>query len=192
MTMTGRSDAAGERWRTVPGFGGRYQASDHGRVRKVLPDGSTRMLKPFVHRSGFPNRIRKPVKVRLIDPEGKKTERSLLSVVAETWFQIPQGLVPYHKNGLERENGIWNIGFCTPRELGLRFGHAGNERACCKVRGGTVLEYYRSAKAAAAANYMCRDAILDRCNGKVKAPYLPDGTSFRWDEPPRRGEKRKR
>lgn len=34
-------------------------------------------------------------------------------------------------------------------------------------------------------NHICYDSALMRCYGVVKSPYLPDGTTFRWDEPPR-------
>lgn len=182
-----RIDENGERWRVVPGFAGRYQASDEGRVRQMNPDGSALVLKPFVHIPGKPSgKITKPYVVRLIRPDGRKCERSVLGVVVAAWYGEIPGRVAYHKNGINSDNGLWNIGFCTRKELGTLFGRAGNERACVKVRGGRVLEYYRSARAAADANYICYDSVLQRCNGVVKRPYLPDGTTFRWDEPPRR------
>lgn len=182
-----RIDPNGERWREIPGFNGRYQASDEGRVRQINQDGSALVLKPFIHIPGKPqSKITKPYVVRLIRPDGRKCERSVLGVVASAWFTVPPGMVAYHKNGIATENALWNIGFCTKKELGKLFGRAGKERPCVKVRGGRVLEYYRSAKAAADANFICYASVLKRCNGVVKRPYLPDGTTFRWDEPPRK------
>lgn len=99
-------------------------------------------------------------------------------------------MVAYHKNGIATENALWNIGFCTKKELGKLFGRAGKERPCVKVRGGRVLEYYRSAKAAADANFICYASVLKRCNGVVKRPYLLDGTTFRLDGPPRKQRKK--
>lgn len=179
-----RIDEANERWRDVPGFDGKYQASTEGRVRQVYPDGSYRVLNPFFHKTGSTiKRITVPYVVRMKEPNGHRTERSVLSIIAKTWLKAPPGKIAYHKNGITTENDVWNIGFMSRQELGHRFGAASNERCCCKVRGDTVLEYYRSAKAAAAANYICYDSVLMRCNGKVKAPIHADGTTFRWDEP---------
>lgn len=74
-----RIDPNGERWREIPGFNGRYQASDEGRARKINQDGSALVLKPFIHIPGKPcNKIQKPYVVRLIRPDGRKCERSVL------------------------------------------------------------------------------------------------------------------
>lgn len=38
-----------EVWTSVPGYEGRYEVSDLGGVRRVLPDGRYRILQPYVH-----------------------------------------------------------------------------------------------------------------------------------------------
>ena len=54
-------------------------------------------------------------------------------------------------------------------------------------RQGNDVEIYRSARAAAQANYANHHAILDRCHNRIKNPYeLFGGYTFRFEEPPKR------
>lgn len=48
-------------------------------------------------------------------------------------------------------------------------------------RDGKVVARYPSARAAAKANFMSYQSVLDRCNGKTKKPYGEDGCTFRFD-----------
>ena len=34
-----------EYWREIPGFGGLYQASSEGRIRRMMPDGKHKQVK---------------------------------------------------------------------------------------------------------------------------------------------------
>ena len=47
---------------------------------------------------------------------------------------------------------------------------------------GEVVEAYPSARAAAKANHMSYQAVLDRCNGKVKKPFALDGYDYRFED----------
>lgn len=47
---------------------------------------------------------------------------------------------------------------------------------------GAVVEVYSSARAAARANHMSYQTVLDRCNGKVKNPYTLDGHNYRFEK----------
>ena len=181
----------GECWKDVPGYAGRYQASDEGRVRLVREDGSMRILVPFIHthRHGITNKH--TLVVRLVKPDGRRKEASLLRTIAETWIGVPPGLVPYHKNGMFRENEVWNIGFCTQTELGTKFGRLSRRaRGVYKIdRAGNILDMYPSARIAAKKNYMSYQSVMDRCNGKTKKPFRVDGTSFAWTDS-KRGRKK--
>ena len=172
----------GERWRDVPGYAGRYQASDEGRVRQIRADGSTLVLKSWVHQHRANNPKNRTLVVRLVTPAGKRREVALLSVIAATWNPPPPGMVPYHRNGLHYDNSVWNIAFCTHKELGYKFGVKSRGRVVRKVdREGNILAYYPSARAAGRANYMSGQAVMDRCNGVTKYPFEPYGTSYEWD-----------
>ena len=173
----------GEHWRDVPGYAGRYQASDEGRVRQINTDGSSRLLKPYIHRRSGNNHHNRTLVVRLISPAGKRKEAALLSVIAATWNPPPPGMVAYHRNGLHQDNSVWNIAFCTRKELGYKFGVKARSRVVRKVdREGNILAYYPSARAAGRANFMGYQAVMDRCNGVTKYPFEPYGTSYEWDK----------
>ena len=47
---------------------------------------------------------------------------------------------------------------------------------------GEIVAVYQSARAAAKANHMSYQAVLDRCNGKVKKPYALDGHTYIFDK----------
>ncbi len=174
---------SGERWRDVPGYAGRYQASDEGRVRQIDADGSSFLLKPYIHRHRSNRTNKSTLVVRMITPAGKRREFALRNIIAATWNPPPPGMVAYHLNGLHEDNAVCNIAFCTRQELGYKFGVMGRCRTVRKVdKAGNILAYYRSARAAGRANYMSYQAVLDRCNGVTKYPFEPYGTSYEWDK----------
>ena len=49
-------------------------------------------------------------------------------------------------------------------------------------REGNAVAWYPSVRAAAVANYMNRQSVLDRCNGITQKPYGEDGCTFRFAE----------
>lgn len=58
----------------------------------------------------------------------------------------------------------------------------GNIRRTLKLDScGQDVEYYRSAREAAKKNFLSRQAITDRCNGKTKRGPAPDGYEYAWD-----------
>lgn len=48
--------------------------------------------------------------------------------------------------------------------------------------GGKIVEFYSSAREAARKNYMSHQAVMDRCNGKIKNEFALCGYTFRWDK----------
>ena len=46
--------------------------------------------------------------------------------------------------------------------------------------GGEVVAVYPSARAAARANFISYQAVLDRCRGLVKNPFALDGCTYRF------------
>lgn len=47
-------------------------------------------------------------------------------------------------------------------------------------KSGEVLAVYSSARAAARANFISYQSVLDRCRGKVQKPFALDGHSYRF------------
>ena len=49
-------------------------------------------------------------------------------------------------------------------------------------RSGEIIEVYPSARAAARDNFMSYQTVIDRCNGKVKSTFAPDGFAYVWED----------
>lgn len=95
----------------------------------------------------------------------------------------PPGKVAYHRNGDLADSCLHNIAFATPQELGAKTGAQSSRRPVEKIdTSGEVVAVYSSARAAARANHMSYQTVLDRCNGKVKNPYALDGHNYRFEK----------
>jgi hypothetical protein len=81
------------------------------------------------------------------------------------------------------DNCLINLGFIDRSRLGEMTGYKSRQQAVLKLDpGGEIVQIYRSARAAGRDNYMSYQAIMDRCNGKVKSKLAPDGHQYIWDE----------
>lgn len=172
-------------WRDIPGYGGKYQVNRLGEIRRVFPSGSVRDMTPY-KKSGAKHKkiLRNRLFVKLTGENGSK-EVAVLKIVAGAWHgPTPSGMVPYHKNGIVTDNRAENIGFIDKQTLGRNTGHmAGKRRTVFKINtSGEVVEIYRSAREAAKANHMSYQAVLDRCNGKVKNPFALDGHTYQFED----------
>ena len=93
-----------EIWKDIPGFEGRYQASNHGRVRSARC-----VLKQQLLLNGY-------MGVHLMR-DGKRVPRSVHSLVAQTftpgWFE---GAHVNHKDGAKAHNASSNLEWVTRSE----------------------------------------------------------------------------
>ena len=183
--------AVSETWRDVPGYGGKYQASDmshiantfwHGQKRK---NGGRTILTQYKRKPRGKAKLQSAKRyVHLTDLEGNMREFSAAKIVAETFLgPVPAGKVIFHKNGNPADNSIWNLAFCTRQELGRVTGADSSRRPVLKFSAaGELLECYSSARQTAKQNYFSYQTIIDRCNGKCKRHILaPDGNYYAWD-----------
>ena len=122
--------------------------------------------------------------IHLTDENGKTSEKLVIGIMAHTLLgPAPSGYVPYHKNGALTENHINNIEYIDRKKLGKMTGPASRRRTVAKIDGsGEIVEVYTSAREAAKANYMSYQTIIDRCNGKVKSAFAPDGYAYAWED----------
>lgn len=139
------------------------------------------MMKQFVRHRGKASHRRF---VKLTDASGKSKDVSVLGLMVDVWFGgCPAGKVPYHKNGDLTDNDIRNIGFTSRPELGKLTGAKSARRPVRKVdESGEAVAFYPSAREAARQNHMSYQAVLDRCNGKVKKPFALDGHTYQFDD----------
>ena len=47
---------------------------------------------------------------------------------------------------------------------------------------GEIEDVYSSAREAARKNYLSYQTVIDRCNGKCKMAYAPDGYAYAWED----------
>lgn len=176
-------------WRDIPGYDGAYQISWEGKVRTWRWRGehflkNPRILTSFVRKPrGKANRRSAREYVKLTDRNGTSKDVPVLQLMVQVWLGgCPPGKIPYHKNGDTTDHCVNNIGFLSPKELGSRTGAKARRIPVAKVDcTGEIVAYYPSARAAARANHMSYQAVLDRCNGKIKKPYALDGHTYIFD-----------
>lgn len=170
-----------EVWKDVPGYDGKYQATTEGVCRGRYRSGRIRILKPYYRkvRGGRKKRL----VVKLIDNEGKGKEVPLIQLMAKTFLgPVPDGHIPYHKNGCEADNYIQNIAYISRVEAGKIFGPRARRKSVVKIdEFGEIVEVYSSAREAGRRNFMSYQTVMDRCNGKCKGAFAPDGYAYAWD-----------
>ena len=163
-------------WRPIPGFGDMYEASFDGRIRKVR--GMKQGIKKQFEK-------RKVLGVRLAISKQKTKEQRVHVLVASAWLgPKPDGYCIYHKNGVRTDNFANNLEYLPRSEVGRRTGALSKKRSVLKLdKYGKVLAVYPSARAAAKTEPFSFQAIMDRCNGKVKKTA---GFDYAWEDPAER------
>lgn len=122
--------------------------------------------------------------IKLTDDNGKSKEVSILQIMAKTFLgPVPDGCVPHHKNGCQNDNYIQNIEYISRSELGKKTGASSKRQTVAKMDShGEIVEVYSSAREAAKKNYMSYQTVIDRCNGKCKSAFAPDGYAYAWED----------
>ena len=164
-----------ETWKDIPGYCGKYQADWEGNVRRLYSSGKSKLMTAYPKKSTRNKRF-----VVKLTMDGKAKEVTLLEIVAKTFLgPIPRGYVPYHKNGIQSDNYINNIAYISRKDLGKRTGAKGRRKPVVKIDVyGEFVEFYSSAREAARRNYMSYQTVIDRCNGKCKSAFAPDGFAY--------------
>lgn len=160
-------------YKPIDGYGGKYLVSPSGEIVKV---GKVfRAIKPIYHRGA--------AYVRLTGADGRRREKKVSALVAAAFRLAPRpGMSLYHVNGMKADNHVGNLVWMDKQQLGRMTGAAATRKPVCKVDlRGAVVDVYPSARAAGRQNHMSYQAVLDRCNGKVKKPFALDGHDYRFD-----------
>lgn len=116
-----------EQWRKIPGFDGRYEVSDHGRVRSWINQaGRLRAepfyMKPYLSKDGY-----HALHFRV----NKKTIEGKLHRLVMLAFAGPSSLEVNHKDGDKLNNSLDNLEYVNRQEnvhhaiykLGVKRGH---------------------------------------------------------------------
>lgn len=168
-----------ETWKDIPGYDGKYQVDREANIRRVFPSGKTRQMMPYRKKMSGSQRL-----IVKLTREGKSKEEIVMQVVARTFLgPAPPGCVPYHINGCQTDNYVNNISYITRKELGKKTGAKSRRKPVVKIgRDGEVVEAYPSARVAARENFMSYQTVIDRCNGKCKSAFAPDGYAYAWED----------
>ena len=168
-----------ETWKDIEGYDGKYQVDQEGNVRRVYASGKTRLMTPFCKKTSSNQRI-----VVKLTMNGKSKEVTVMQIVAKTFLgNAPRGYVPYHKNGCQSDNYVNNIAYVSRQELGKKTGPQSRKQSVAKINSnGEIVAFYPSARECARQNYISRQAITDRCNGKYKSAFAPDGYAYAWED----------
>lgn len=158
----------------IPGYP-LYEIDQLGNVRRIFKSKKS-LIKPAI-RDGA-------LHVRIYDSCGKRKEIKVHRLMQTTFMRAPRpGEVVYHKNQNRLDNALSNLAFIDKRELGRITGGKSRRRPVAKInRAGEVVAFYSSAREAARRNHMSYQAVMDRCNERVKNPFALDGYSYVWDD----------
>ena len=109
--------AVSETWRDVPGYGGKYQASDMGHIANTFWHGQKRKNGGRTILTQYKRKPRGKAKlqsakryVHLTDLEGNMREFSAAKIMAETFLgPVPAGKVIFHKTATQQtiQFGTW-------------------------------------------------------------------------------------
>ena len=171
-------------WKDIQGFNGKYQISYSGQTRRVYQNGKVKILKPF-RKSGKSRKVFKDrLFVHLTDDHKKESVVMVHQIVAKHFLGKPKpGQVPYHKNGCLMDNWASNLEYITRKELGELYGASSRRQPVIKIgSSGETVDCYSSAREAGRENFMSYQTVIDRCNGRCKKAFAPDGFEYAWEE----------
>ena len=166
-------------WKDIPGFEEIYQADREGNIRRLYQNGKVRILTPYHKKMSGSQRL-----VVKLTANGQSREVVVIQVIARTFLgPPPAGHIPVHRNGCQSDNYVNNIKYISRQQAGKIYGARSKRKAVVKIDNhGEIVEVYSSARMAAKANYLSHQTVTDRCNGKCKSPYAPDGYAYAWED----------
>lgn len=153
-----------EIWKEIKNTRNYYEISDYGRVRRIYKNGKMRLLKPFIKHN----------KWLVLKIDGK--EAVVHKLVADAFLEQPPNTCIYHKTN-KFNNYARNLGFCTYKELGTKFGGKANVVPVIKLDKDTLeeLDFYESMAEAGRDNYISNETIRQCLSGELKT-----AGGFKW------------
>lgn len=97
-----------EKWKTIPGYEGKYEASDRGNIRSLNRNKTTIMRLTLTRHNYYMVTLRQ---------NGKNVHRSVHRLIALTWIPNPNNLPEVdHINSIPSDNRLENLRWCTKEE----------------------------------------------------------------------------
>lgn len=169
-------------WKPIPGYGGKYEASFFGHIRRIYRTKPPKILSQYEKQGNRHGSRKLFVKLTKDGETGKDV--NVAQIIYMTHIgPIPEGFVVVHKNGSFTDNVAGNLKLMSRREVGLKYGVLSKKKCVVKISpDGEEVEFYYSAREAARKNFMSYQTIIDRCNGIVKKHAAPDGFDYAWED----------
>lgn len=169
-------------WKAIPGYGGKYEASFFGEVRRIYKTKPPKVLSQYEKTGNRPGSRKLYVKLTKDGESGKEVNVAQVIYITHVG-EIPEGCVVTHKNGSFMDNAANNLEALSRREVGRKYGVKSKKQSVVKISPeGEEVEIYYSAREAARKNFMSYQTIIDRCNGLVKKSAAPDGFDYAWED----------
>lgn len=150
---------APEQWRRYKNTD--FYVSDQGRVKRRYKNGREYEVGYYHGNHSNPQMAVKT---------GRHQEIYTKQMVYEAFIgEIPEGYRIIHKNGIKRDNSLWNLKAVSNIQCGKLTGHLSRSQ---KVYDKNSRKVFRSARAAGKALFCSHQTILDTCNNKVKKPIV--------------------
>lgn len=169
------ADKLPSRW--VRGFEGRYRVNVEGTVWRVNLKGRPAEMTPYRCGNGDGLHV-----LRLTKPGGfPRVARYVHRIVWEAFNgEIPAGECVTHVNGLTMDNRLCNLKLMTKREAARTRNSKHGKRVVRYDEKGCETGWYPSIEAAARENHMHERSVRDRCNGKIRYPFMRGYVTFKY------------
>lgn len=169
-------------WKPIPGYGGKYEASFFGQIRRIYKNRPPKILSQYEKKGSRPGSRKLFVKLTKDGEAGKDVNVAQMIYITHAGA-VPDGFSVIHKNGFFMDNNVNNLKLLSKKELGSRYGVMSGKKSVVKISADCKeVEIYYSAREAARKNFMSHQTIIDRCNGKVKKRAAPDGFDYAWED----------
>lgn len=153
-----------EDFRDIPGYEGRYAASNYGRIWSHI---SNRFLKDRPDKDGYR-------KITIMAPNGKQKTYQVHRLVALSWIPNPEDLPQVnHKDENKENNHYTNLEWCDAH-YNINYGTRNNKISAAlgkPVRCVETGEVYESTSAAARALNIGHVGIAAAARGAQKTSY---------------------
>lgn len=170
-----------EKWKDIPGYEGKYQASTLGRIRniphliKANKDGGVRYTKLYYKKltTGWHGYV-----YVSLSKDGEQKTHLLHRLIADTFLPNPNKLPAVnHKDGNKKNNCITNLEWCTDSENQIHASINGLFKKTKKVRCIETGDIYRNSCEAERETGISSRTIRNVCCGKG---YTAGGYKWEW------------